>query len=51
MNLSSIRDEIREGCEYKLITTEVELDNLCRQIKAAPLVAVDTETTDAQADA
>jgi len=44
MNLTSVRDEVPEGCEYKLITTEDALDELCRQIMAAPLVAVDTET-------
>src|SRR5688572_2088258 len=44
MNLSSVRDEIPEGCDYRLITTEAQLDELCSQMKSAPLVAVDTET-------
>lgn len=42
--LPEIEKDIPDDCDYSLITTEEQLDDLCRRMLAAPILAVDTET-------
>ncbi|MCW4026122.1 MAG: DNA polymerase [Candidatus Bathyarchaeota archaeon] len=44
MTFADVDDAIPEGCDYRLITTEEELDRLCADMASADMLAVDTET-------
>lgn len=44
MGLTEIKDGIPEGHDYRLITTEEQLDELCKEIANAQIIGVDTET-------
>lgn len=44
MELAEMTGAIPADCDYRLITTEEQLDELCDEINNAKLIAVDTET-------
>lgn len=44
MELAEMTDRIPADCDYRLITTEQQLDELCDEINSSTFIAVDTET-------